>query len=791
MQEKILRKLEFFKITEWLAERCTFQVGKELAEGLKPSSDKELVQKWQRETTEAKEVLRLYPGFSLGGVRDIRPALGKVKLGGVIEPGDFLQIYDTLQAARKTKDFFSGDGEKFGHLAVYVRDWPGFPRLEQEIKRKITAEGEVSDHASNELLRLRRQLRSLQGKARDKLENMIRSPEMQKYLQDPLITIRNERFVIPVKQEYRAQVPGLIHDQSGSGATLFVEPMAVVELNNEAQRCEAMEKAEVMRILRELSELTAAHYEELTDVVRRLGQLDFILAKGKLSGDLDCGEPQLNDQGHLKIIQGRHPLLKGPVVPVTIQLGDRFDTLVITGPNTGGKTVTLKMVGLFVLMAQAGLHVPAENGTELALYEGVFADIGDEQSIEQSLSTFSAHMTNIIDILAQVNQRSLVLLDELGAGTDPTEGAALAMAVLQHLIKVGAKTIATTHYSELKTFAYNQERVENASVEFDVETLRPTYRLLIGVPGKSNAFLIAQRLGLDPALVQQARNFLSQEEIRVADLIENLETNQLRSERERQEAERLHQNAQEQLIRIEQREEELNRKIERIMQKAQQEALEIVTNARRESEAILKEIRALQKNMETATPQELQALRDQLREKEDELLEAMEQEAEEAELNPEDLWPGDLVLIKRLNQRAQVLEKPREDGEVFVQAGIMKLHVKVKDLRKIDEDQQEQAGGSRGKTGIGGIVSSKAKEIKNQLHLRGMTVDEAVLEAEKYLDDAFLAGLPQVYLIHGKGTGTLRKAITALLKRHRFVASYRLGDYHEGGAGVTVVELKK
>lgn len=788
MEEKVLQKLEYPKIINMLAERCSFQLGKELAENLRPSLDSEEIKKWQSETTEAKEVLRLYPRFSLGGVHDLRPGLGKAKLGGVLEPGDFLAIYDTLLAARRTKDFFHGDGQKYAFLAAYGHDLPAFPRLEQEIKQKITPEGEVSDRATEELFRIRKQLRNLQGKARDKLESMIRSPEIQKYLQDPIITIRNERFVLPVKQEYRTQVPGLIHDQSGSGATLFIEPLAVVELNNETQRYEAMEKAEVMRILRQLSGLTADHYDELQDMLLRLGQLDFILAKGRLSGDLDCGEPRINERGYVNIIQGRHPLLKGKVVPVTIHLGADFDTLVITGPNTGGKTVTLKTVGLFVLMAQSGLHVPAQAGTELAVFEGVFADIGDEQSIEQSLSTFSSHMTNIIHILEQVTGNSLVLLDELGAGTDPTEGAALAMAILQHLITVGAKTIATTHYSELKTFAYNQARVENASVEFDVQTLRPTYRLLIGIPGKSNAFEISQRLGLAPEVVKKARSFLSQEEVRVADLIENLETNQLLSERKRQEAERLQQYARKQLAEAERKEQELNQRAEDTLLKAQQEALEIVTRARRESEDILKEVRALRKKMKTDAPEDVQFLRDKLREREEQLVDAVYQDEETAELSISDLEPGDVVLIKRIKQKAQVLARPDENGDVLVQAGIMKLNVQLKDLRKITEEPQEK---QKQKSGVGSIVSAKAKEIKNELHLRGMTVEEAVLETEKYLDDAYLAGLSQAYLIHGKGTGALRNAITDLVKKHRFVASYRPGGYHEGGHGVTVVEFKK
>ena len=589
MEEKTLQKLEYREIIAMLVERCTSQLGKELAAQLKPSLDLEEIKQSLSETTQAKEILRLYPDFSLGGVRDIRRCLNKVKIGGMIEPSDFLEIADTLFASNRLKRFFQGEqGQKYDLLAAYCTDLPNLSRLEQEIKQKITEEGEVSDAASPELSRIRKQLRSLRGKVRDRLESMLKSPEIQKYLQDPLMTIRDERYVLPVKQEYRAQVPGLVHDQSASGATLFIEPLAVVEINNEIRRYEAKEKSEVMRILRQMSQLVAAHEQELQDIIYALTQVDFILAKGKLSNDLDCGEPLMNNQGYLKIVQGRHPLLKGEVVPITVYLGKTYDILIITGPNTGGKTVALKTVGLFVLMAQSGLHVPAQTGTELSVFTGVYADIGDEQSIEQSLSTFSSHLTNIVDILDKADSRSLVLLDELGAGTDPTEGAALAMAILEYLIDVKAKIIATTHYSELKSFAFNKERVENASVEFDVNTLRPTFRLLIGIPGKSNAFAISQRLGLKKEIVERARGFLSQEEVRTADLIANLETNQLLAEKERQEAQSLKRNAQELLAQVKKRELELKEKEQTIIQKAQLEALNIVADVRRESESILK-----------------------------------------------------------------------------------------------------------------------------------------------------------------------------------------------------------
>jgi DNA mismatch repair protein MutS2 len=788
VEQKVLTKLEFHKIIDRLVNHCASIPGKELAGDLKPSCDIAEVERWLTETTEAKEVLRYYPNFTLGGIRDIRGSLRKAAMGGVLEPEEFLAIGDTIQAAKRIKSFFTGDGKKYAQIAAYGQNLTTFPKIEEQIKKVITPEGEVSDNASEELARVRRQLRSLQGRVREKLDGLVRSAEMQKYLQDPIITIRNDRYVIPVKQEYRQQVPGLIHDQSASGATLFIEPMAIVEINNEIQRYEAMERAEVIRILRHLTKLVELQHEEMTVTLETLALIDFIFAKAKLSADLDGGQPRMNNKGYVNIVQGRHPLVQGKVVPTTIHLGKDFDTLVITGPNTGGKTVTLKTVGLFILMAQAGLHVPAQAGTELAVFDQVFADIGDEQSIEQSLSTFSSHMTNIIQILDKVDANTLVLLDELGAGTDPTEGAALAMAILDYLIHVGAKTIATTHYSELKSFAYNHERVENASVEFNVETLQPTYRLLIGVPGKSNAFEISKRLGLKPELVEKARSFLSQEEVRVADLIENLETNQLLSERDRLEAEKLKNLARTKLETLEKREQEFVEKVRRITQKAQEEALEIITRARKESEAILKEVREIQKKAQNGSQQEILALRDRLREEEEAVQDKLYKETGEEELPAGDLEPGDTVIIKRLNQKAVVLAKPDHNHEVLVQAGIMKLNLKLRELRKIDEEQKEQV---RHKTGAGTIAAAKAMEIKNELDLRGLTVDEAIIETEKYLDDAYLAGLPQAYIIHGKGTGALRSAVSDLVKKHKFVKSARTGGYHEGGHGVTVIEFKK
>ncbi len=790
MDKKILHKLEYDKIIEMLTKSCSSSLGKALARVLDPSGDLEYIEERQAETTEAREIVRLHPGFTMGGVSDLHPALRKAEAGGIIDPGEFLRLYDTLIAAGRIKKFFSDEGKKYSKLAIYAQMLCNLPGLENRIKKTITQEGEIDDNASKELARIRKQLRSLQGRAREKLEGMVRSAEVQKYLQDMLITIRNDRYVLPVKQEYRQYVPGLVHDQSASGATLFIEPMAVVEVNNEVQRYEAMERTEVIRILRELTVLVESHRQELLDMLEALALLDFILARGKLSAELDCGQPLLNDRGRIKIIQGRHPLIRGEVVPITINLGYDFDALVITGPNTGGKTVTLKTVGLFTLMAQAGLHVPAQTGTEVAVFRNVYADIGDEQSIEQSLSTFSSHMTNIVSILQGMDEQSLVLLDELGAGTDPTEGAALAMAILEQMIQDGVKVIATTHYSELKSFAYNHERVENASVEFDVQTLQPTYRLLTGVPGKSNAFEISRRLGLSADIVERARGFLSREEVRVADLIENLETNQLLSEKDRREAEDLKRMAKGKLLELERKEKELAVKSQQMLQKAKDEALEIVAKARRESESSLKEFRTSLKNAPSLQEElgEMQKIRDSLRHKENELREETKSLEKGETIDIKTLEPGDMVIIGRLNQKAQVLQKAKNDDEVLVQAGIMKLTVKARDLRKIPMVKEKEENTV---SGVGGIVAGKAREIKSELDLRGLTVDEALAETEKYLDDACLAGLPQAYLIHGKGTGALRAAITELVKTHHNVKSHRMGGYNEGGHGVTVVEFKK
>lgn len=786
LEEKVLQKLEYDQVINILAEKCTSRLGKELALGLKPITVRAEIEIRQRETSVAKEILRLYPEFSLGGLRDLRSCLNKAKKGGVLEPNEFLKITATLSVLRQVKRFFSE--KNYPLLEKYVADLPLLAVLEKQIKKQITKEGLVSDRATQELFRLRCRLKNLKGKVREKLDSLIHSPQMVKFLQEPLITIRNQRFVLPVKQEYRSEVAGIVHDQSASGATLFIEPLAVVELNNELDLCEVQERAEVTRILRSLSELVTKDEQDLRRILYSLAKLDLILAKAKLSTLWDCGEPCFNERGYLKIVQGRHPLLSGKVVPITIELGAVFDALIITGPNTGGKTVTLKTVGLFVLMAQTGLHLPAETGTELAVFKNVYADIGDEQSLQQSLSTFSAHLKNIIRILKQVDENSLVLLDELGAGTDPTEGAALAKAILEYFIQSGAKTIATTHYSELKSFAYHHSRVENASVEFDVETLRPTYRLLIGIPGKSNALVISEKLGLPSKLVDRARAFLSQEAVRTADLIANLEREQLLAEKEHALVVEYKKEVAEELAKLKQRAAELEKQKQEIRRQAQKEAWEITKQARQESEAWLKEFKEARKKMDRQALGEMEKIKNELRKKEAILAEEVFRKKSGKSLKIEEIKVGMSVFLNRFKQQGYVLEEPNEKGQVLVQAGIMRLLVDLRDLSTLEEETVEANGRT---TGIGKIVSSKAKNINSEIHLRGFPVDEALLEVEKYLDDAYLAGLPKVRIIHGKGTGTLRSAITRFLQNHHLVASFRLGDYYEGGQGVTIVELAK
>ncbi|OAT79381.1 endonuclease MutS2 [Desulfotomaculum copahuensis] len=785
MDERTLKRLEYDKILEQLAGCALSALGRERALALRPVSDRELITLWQDQTSEGRNLLRLEPNAALGGWEDIRRPLARARRGAVLEPEELFAVGQTVRASRLVKNFFAERPGKYPLLEKIAVALANFNEMEHAIAAAILPGGEIADQASPELAQIRRRLIRGQQQIKERLGNVIRSPSYQKYLQDPIVTIREGRYVVPVKQEYRAQVPGIIHDQSASGATLFIEPMAVLEANNEVRRLQAAEKQEIARILTELSGMVARQGEELAASLATLGELDLILARARYSQRLDAWAPViLPAAAVLDIRRGRHPLLSGEVVPVSVHLGRSFDTLVITGPNTGGKTVTLKTIGLLILMAQSGLHLPAGEGTAVGVFRQVFADIGDEQSIEQSLSTFSSHLKNIVYILQQAGPDSLVLLDELGAGTDPAEGAALAQAILEALHAAGAKTVATTHYSELKNFAYTRERVENASVEFDAVTLRPTYRLLIGKPGRSNAFEIAARLGLSANLVARAKQFQTTEQVEVGELLDRLEKEQQLAGKERLEAERMRREAESLREHCRQIERDLSEKRDTVLMRARDEARTLVTQARREAEETIRELRA-RLSADTAREREaaIREARERLGVMQGRVQANVSRTPDGPGKVPQTVNPGQEVFLPRFNQHGFVAARP-ENGTVQVQVGVIKLNVSLQDLRLVEEEHFPS-----GRVQVAALIKSKSQEVSTRLDLRGMRAEEALLEVEKYLDDATLAGLPRVQLVHGKGTGALRAAVQQQLKGDRRVKSFRLGEQGEGGMGVTVVEL--
>lgn len=785
MQEKVLRILEFDKVRRRLAEYAGSALGKELAMAISPSVRPDEVNSWQAETTEAKALCQQAAQAPLGGIFDLRETVKAAKIGRVLPAEDFLSIGSTLRAARLLNKFFSAREESVV-LKSLAEQLVLFPELEEEIERTIGPEGTVNDDATPTLRALRVQIKTLQNRIKDKLESITRSGEHQKYLQDALVTIRNNRYVIPVKQEYKSLFPGIVHDQSASGATLFIEPMAVVEMNNQLRKVEAEAEEEVFRILTRLSTLIGAVATEIEEDLKILARLDLAFAKARLSLAYRGTEPVINDRGYIHLIEARHPLLEGEVVPIDLTIGENFHTLVITGPNTGGKTVALKTVGLFVLMAQAGLHLPARSGSEISIFHGVYADIGDEQSIEQSLSTFSSHMTNIVSILKEAkDEKCLVLLDELGAGTDPTEGATLAIAILKSLHQKGVRTVATTHYNDLKIFAYNTPGVQNASVEFDPQTLKPTYRLLIGVPGQSNALAIAGRLGLDPEIIVEAKRLIEPGTRRVEEMIERIVKEKRVLEEERRDATSLR-------VRLQKEEAEYRAELARLkaertrmLAEAKREAEDLVRRTRREMENLLRELRE-------ATPEKQTAVLNTARRKTAELLDKLA----EPQTAPAGKWhgplrPGMKVFLSHFAQDGEVLEVGEDT--VHVQVGALRVWVPKEQITSAAPTGEEKPnigrGTGQGKTGYGKLVKDKAQTISAELDLRGLTVEDALAATDKYLDEALLAGLPSVRLIHGKGTGALRSAIGDYLKKHKQVKNARWGEVGEGGMGVTVVEF--
>ena len=789
MNERNLRVLEFNRILDMLSALCSTEPGREAARALKPSGDVETVLISQAQTEEATSVFAYCGGNPMAHFTDVRQFLKLAKAGGTLSPKALLQVADALKAARIVRNALVTDREDTPYLTEMGSRLATNRSLEEEIFDAIISEEEISDHASPELANIRRQMRLLNERVRDKLNGIIRSSTMQKYLMDSIITMRNGRYVVPVKAECRSSVPGIVHDQSGTGSTLFIEPMAVVEAGNELKQWTIKEHNEIERILGEFSDRIAPDAELIAHNHELLSALDVIFAKAALGRQMNAVPPKLNTEGHVRLLQARHPLIDPQkVVPSTLWLGEEFTTLVITGPNTGGKTVTLKTVGLLSLMAQAGLQIPAAFGSELAIFDEVFADIGDEQSIEQSLSTFSSHMTNIVEILNSVTPRSLVLFDELGAGTDPTEGAALAMAILSHLLSMKVTTMATTHYSELKVFALGTVGVENASVEFNVETLRPTYRLSIGVPGKSNAFEISRKLGLPEFLIEDASKRLSQDAVRFEDVIANAEYHRQIAEKERALAEEAHRETTRLRDEAEKLQKELSARRETELRKAKDEARKLLQKAQRESEQIIAD---LKKQRNTGVKEhELHAMRAKLQDAIDDNTEKLAAGEEGGPITS--AKPGDTVLLVNLNAKATVLTAPDAKGECTVQAGALKLKANIADMRAAQPDKPEKKGRQPAGKGSGGgaRVNVSARAVETECDVRGMSLEEALLAVDMFLDGAMLNKLRQVYIIHGKGTGTLRSGIQSALKKNPAVKEFRLGRYGEGEDGVTVVTMR-
>ena len=781
--DRELRVLEFDKIREKLAAYCVTPLGSALCLRLLPANDFDQVAHALHETQEAVVLSEYTGGNPLHSFENITEALQLAKKGAMLSPRSLLNVAGCMSAARAARTLLIKDVERTPILSALASLLTVNQGLEQEITDAILGDEEIADRASAELMQIRKKMRVVSDRVRDKLNSIVHGSGYAKYLQETIITMRNGRYCVPVKAEYRSNVPGLVHDQSSTGATLFVEPLSVVELGNDLKQLQAAEQKEIVRILQALTDQVGLVADELTSNIDLLARLDFAFAKAVLAKGMDAVLPKINHDGWISIARGRHPLLDPKhVVPCNIHVGKGFTTLIITGPNTGGKTVTLKTVGLFTMMMQSGLHVPAESGTELAVFDHIFADIGDEQSIEQSLSTFSGHMTNIVEIINQVGSNDLALFDELGAGTDPTEGAALAQTILLYLLNRKIRTLATTHYSELKVFAMTTEGVENASVEFDIETLRPTYRLSIGIPGKSNAFEISQKLGLPPTLIENAKTLLSQNDIRFEDVIANAEYHRGIAEKERSIAERTRQET----IRLRDEAEKLRNEIEEKKQtnirRAKDDAKRILENARAEAETVLSDLKKLRKEA-SAPDAEAIMLRKRLNDGIDKLSEELSQKSTSLHKAPKTVRVGEHVEIVHLGTKGTVLTPPNNKGEVEIQAGILKVKAHLSQLRLLEPKREKQ-------TTIMAKTGALSRNVPLEIDVRGLAIDEALPEIDQYLDEAMLAGLHEVNIIHGKGTGVLRTGVQRHLKKHMNVKSYRLGVYGEGEDGVTVVTLK-
>lgn len=790
MNQKTLTKLEYYKITALLEEQASSMRGKQLCRKLKPMTDPEKINTAQEQTEAAFTRIVKKGRISFGNAFPIGESLKRLEIGGALGCGELLRICKVLQNAGKVKAYGRHDTQEelCDCLDVYFEQLePLFP-LTAEIERCIQGEDEISDDASSTLKNIRRSIGHINDKVHATLTNLVNG-SLRTYLQDPIITMRGDRYCVPVKAEYRSQVNGMIHDQSSTGSTLFIEPMAVVKLNNDLKELYAKEQEEIQVILARLSEETAQYIEEIRTDYRILTDLDFIFARGALALSMNASRPILNTDGRIHIREGRHPLLDPKkVVPITVSLGDDFSLLIITGPNTGGKTVSLKTVGLFTLMGQSGLHIPARDRSELAVFKQVYADIGDEQSIEQSLSTFSSHMTNIVSFLHDVDENSLVLFDELGAGTDPTEGAALAIAILSYLHGRGIRTMATTHYSELKVYALSTPGVENACCEFDVESLRPTYRLLIGIPGKSNAFAISGKLGLPDYIIEDAKTRLSEQDVSFEDLISDLETSKRTIEKEQEEIAAYKKEIEALKSQAQQKQERIEEQRERILAEAREKANTILRDAKDVADETIKNFRKFGK--ENISAAEMEKERERLRQKikttqADAAVKATKQKKK---YKASDFKLGESVKVLSMNLTGTIHSLPDSKGNVTVQMGILRSQVNISDL-EIIEEPVPYAAKKFSRTSKSSMKMGKSLSVSPEINLLGKTVDEAVAELDKYLDDALLSHLNTVRVVHGKGTGALRKGIHEYLRRQKHVKSYRLAEFGEGDAGVTIVEL--
>lgn len=794
MNQKALETLEYKKIIAQLKREMGSAASAKLADELTPLTSEKIIKEELRSTTEAVDLIVRKGPLPTGGIYDIREALLLAKKGGSLTMRQLLEVQNVLGISSEVVAFMHDDAlPELKYIGEMVDLIVEFTALEKEISRCILTEDEMADNASPKLKDIRRSIHQQNQAIKNKLSRIITSSSNKTYLQDAIVTMRDGRYVIPVKQEYRSFFPGMVHDQSKGGATLFIEPQGVVELNNKLRELEVEEQLEIARILAELSSRVAEHYREIRSNLELLTKLDFIMAKGKLSCKMHASEPKIDIDGELRLISARHPLIEyKKAVPIDIKIGGDYRTLIITGPNTGGKTVSLKTAGLLVMMAQSGLHIPASHASTLPIFGDVFADIGDEQSIEQSLSTFSSHMKNIVSIIDKASYDSLVLVDELGAGTDPTEGAALAIAILERFYDSGALTMATTHYNELKKYALATSGVENAAMEFDVETLTPTYRLLIGVPGKSNAFEISKKLGLSESVIERASEHIKHGDMEFENVISSIEDDKRKAAADRLDAESMRAEIEKRLKKLEEKEQALSEKRADIIAEAKREARELLRETKSAVKDVQKDLRRLQKsgahtNLNTGA---LEKSRRKINEAEDLVSEKVVKQVNSEPVSADTLKVGDRVKLLTLGQNGTILSLPDEKGNLMINIGALKVKARLQDLMLINEgkDRKPQAKSS---SKYGSLLRSKSSSVSASINVMGKNLDDALADVEKYLDDVYMAGLDMASIIHGRGGGILKDGIRQMLKRKKYVDSYGAASYNDGGEGVTIVRMKK